>query len=145
MLYVRLSDRNSKVNLHALQAFSNIVPLLGNMLVPVASSLIGSLVPNLASRNATIHSTAMTVLNLLTECVGRSSPLAGLNWEVLITCCLVVSDPIYLVQPVANNGQYGNARVQPIMIRKLAGEIVTDRSPEQWISCVCPPLQSSLC
>ena len=32
-----------------------------------------------------------------------------------------LTDPVYLIQPVANNGQFGNARVQPIMIMKLAG------------------------
>ena len=34
------------------------------------------------------------------------------------------ADPVYLVQSVASNGQYGNARVQPIMIRKLAGMLL---------------------
>ena len=67
----RLTDRNSKVNLHALEAFSNIVPLLGNMLVPIVNNVVTALVPNLASRNPTIHSTAMTVLDLLSQCIGK--------------------------------------------------------------------------
>lgn len=68
----RLTDRNSKVNLRALQAFSNMVPLLCNSLIPVTNNIIKALVPNLASRNATIHSAAMTVLDLLSQCVGKS-------------------------------------------------------------------------
>ena len=67
----RLTDRNSKVNLHALEAFSNIVPLLGNTLVPIVNNIVTALVPNLASRNPTIHSTAMTVLDLLSQCIGK--------------------------------------------------------------------------
>ena len=67
----RLTDRNSKVNLHALQAFSNIIPLLGNSLVPVLNGVITALVPNLASRNGTIHAIALTVLDLLSHCVGK--------------------------------------------------------------------------
>ena len=67
----RLTDRNSKVNLHALEAFSNIVPLLGNTLVPIVNNVVTALVPNLASRNPTIHSTAMTVLDLLSQCIGK--------------------------------------------------------------------------
>jgi len=39
--------------------------------------------------------------------------------EIIIP--LLHVDPTHLVQSVATNGQYGNARVQPIMIRKLAG------------------------
>ena len=31
------------------------------------------------------------------------------------------ADAHHLLQPVATNGQYSNARVQPIMIKKLAG------------------------
>lgn len=59
------------MNLHALEAFSNIVPLLGNMLVPIVNNLVTALVPNLASKNPTIHSTAMTVLDLLSQCIGK--------------------------------------------------------------------------
>ena len=68
----RLTDRNSKVNLHALEAFSNMVPLLCNTLVPVTNNIVVALVPNLASRNATIHSAAMTVLDLISQCIGKS-------------------------------------------------------------------------
>ena len=67
----RLTDRNSKVNFRALQAFSNMIPLLGNSLVPVLNSVITALLPNLASRNGTIHSIALTVLDLLSHCVGK--------------------------------------------------------------------------
>lgn len=68
----RLTDRNSKVNLQALKAFSNMVPLLGNLLVPVSANIIKALMPNLASKNATIHSAAMTVFDLISQCVGTS-------------------------------------------------------------------------
>ena len=67
----RLTDRNSKVNLRALEAFSNIVPLLCDTLTPVATNIVTALVPNLASRNATIHSSAMTALDLLIQCISE--------------------------------------------------------------------------
>lgn len=83
----RLTDRNSKVNLHALEAFSNIVPLLGNMLVPIVNNVVTALVPNLASRNPTIHSTAMTVLDLLSQCIGKED-----TTEVLVGNLALVPD-----------------------------------------------------
>ena len=67
----RLTDRNSKVNLQALQAFSNMVPLLGNLLAPIIANIIKALMPNLASKNVTIHNAAMTVLDLISQCVGE--------------------------------------------------------------------------
>lgn len=82
---LRLTDRNSKVNLHALQAFSSMVPVLRSALVPIIAPIMGTLVPNLASRNLTIHSTAMTVLNLMSCNIGR---LAGdLDQVVLMVVC----------------------------------------------------------
>ena len=67
----RLTDANSKVNLHALEAFSNIVPLLGDLLLPIVTSIVEALVPNLASKQATIHNTAETVLELITQCISK--------------------------------------------------------------------------
>ena len=32
------------------------------------------------------------------------------------------TDPMCLIQPIATHSQHGNARVQPIMISKLAGK-----------------------
>lgn len=69
----RLTDRNSKVNVRALVAFSNMVPLLGDLLIPVSANVIKALMPNLASKNSTIHSAAMTVFDLISQCVGTSS------------------------------------------------------------------------
>ena len=57
-----LPDPNSKVNLHALEAFSNVVTLLSDLLLPILTSIVEALVPNLASKQATIHNTAETVL-----------------------------------------------------------------------------------
>ena len=59
------------MNLHALEAFSNMVTMLCNILVPVINNIVGALVPNLASRNGTIHAMAMTVLDLISQCVGK--------------------------------------------------------------------------
>lgn len=134
----RLTDRNSKVNLRALEAFSNIVPLLCDTLMPVATNIVTALVPNLASRNPTIHSNAMTALDLLIQCIGElyllwyfflasqlDSCLGLFNNSLLYlnvkTHFMFSVDPVHLLQPVANSGQFGNARVRPIMINKLAG------------------------
>ena len=43
-----LTDANSKVNLHALKALSNVVALLGDLLLPIVTSIVEALVPNLA-------------------------------------------------------------------------------------------------
>jgi len=67
----RLTDSNSKVNLHALEAFSNMVPLLGDLLLPIVTNIVEALGPNLASKQATIHNTAETVLELITQCISK--------------------------------------------------------------------------
>lgn len=67
----RLTDRNSKVNLRALEVLSNIIPLVGDALIPVLHPIINAMGPNLASKNPTIYSTAMTVLDLLVQCIGK--------------------------------------------------------------------------
>ena len=76
---LRLTDRNSKVNLHALQAFSSMVPVMHTALVPIINNIMGTLVPNLASRNLTIHSTAMTVLDLMAQHMGKGL-CKGIMW-----------------------------------------------------------------
>ena len=60
-----LTDANSTVNLHALETFSNIVALFGDLLLPIVTSIVEALVPNLASKQATIHNTAETVFELM--------------------------------------------------------------------------------
>ena len=44
-----LIDVNGKVNLHALKALSNVVALLGDLLLPIVTSIVEALVPYLAS------------------------------------------------------------------------------------------------
>ena len=56
------------VNLHALKPLSNVVALLGDLLLPIVTSIVEALVPNLASKQATIHNTAETVLELIIQC-----------------------------------------------------------------------------
>jgi hypothetical protein len=68
----RLTDRNSKVNLRALQAFSNMVPLLGSVLAPLSPNIIKALMPNLASKNSSILSAATIVFDLVSQCIGES-------------------------------------------------------------------------
>ena len=41
--------------------------------------------------------------------------------RIVVSDIVLIVDAVHLIQSVANNGQYGNARVQPIMIKKLAG------------------------
>lgn len=84
----RLTDRNSKVNVRALVAFSNMVPLLGDLLIPVSANVIKALMPNLASKNSTIHSAAMTVFDLISQCVGTLS-ITYKYMYMYITCILV--------------------------------------------------------
>ena len=79
---LRLTDRNSKVNLHALQAFSSMVPVLRGSLVAMMGSIMTTLIPNLASRNLTIHSTAMTVLDLMSQHIGKCQSYEKGAWEL---------------------------------------------------------------
>jgi hypothetical protein len=93
----RLSDPNVKVNLHALQAFANMVPLL--------SSLLGGLVWPILS-----------TLPVTSKLPGVA-PAAGL---VLDLICQYV-DPAQLIQPLTNLAEFTNAKSQMIFISKING------------------------
>ncbi|XP_070578570.1 TOG array regulator of axonemal microtubules protein 1-like [Ptychodera flava] len=94
----RLSDSNSKVNLTALQTMLHLVPRLREYLGAVINTIVPVLGANLASKNTQIHQTTLEVLDSLMEHVENS----------------------LLLQPFANLAQFGNARVKPEMIEKLA-------------------------
>ena len=68
----RLTDRNSKVNLRALEAFSNMVPLLGSLLAPLSANIIKALMPNLGSKNSGIYHSATNAFDLFSQCIGES-------------------------------------------------------------------------
>lgn len=67
----RLGDKNSKVNLHALQAFQNFVKIISHQLQPVLPTLVEALATTLASRYPAIHSAALNAVDLLIESVGE--------------------------------------------------------------------------
>ncbi|XP_077995867.1 TOG array regulator of axonemal microtubules protein 1-like [Glandiceps talaboti] len=94
----RLSDSNSKVNLTALNTMLHLVPRLREYLGAVINTVVPVLGTNLASKNAQIHQTTSEVLDSLMEHMENS----------------------LLLQPFANLAQFGNARVKPDMIEKLA-------------------------
>lgn len=118
----RLTDRNSKVTLHALQAFCNMIPVLHSTLIPIISNVLGTLVNNLASRNLTLHSTAMTVLDLLSQHIGKATSSLQHCTQVTVIIYFYFTEAVHLVPSVANSSQFGNARIQPIMTRRLASE-----------------------
>ena len=66
----RLTDQNSKVNLHALESFQRFVPVIGYQLQPVLSTLIEALVRTVASRYPTIHSAAINAMETLIGSIG---------------------------------------------------------------------------
>ena len=47
------------------------VPLLGDLLLPIVTNIVEALGPNLASKQATIHNTAETVMELITQCISK--------------------------------------------------------------------------
>lgn len=118
---MRLTDRNSKVNLHALQAFSSMVPVLQSALVPMISNIMGTLIPNLASCHVTIHATAMTVLELLSKHISKSN--LSCSFTVKFTLPFNCLDAVHLIPTVATSSQFSNSRVQPIMTKILAGRL----------------------
>ena len=129
----RLTDRNSKVNLQALRAFSNMVPLLGSLMAPLSANVIKALMPNLASKNSTIRAAAVTVFDLISHCIGElQEKIENCVWFFLSTFLVTTeilshhmhTEPMCLIQPITTHCQHGNARVQPIMINKLAGTYV---------------------
>ena len=93
----RLSDPNVKVNLHALEAFSNMIPLLGNHLSSVVWSVLSSLPIN--SKLPGIAPAAGVVLDLMCE-------------HIELT---------HLVQPLTNLAEFTNSKAQTIFITKING------------------------
>ena len=70
-LLPHLTVVTSKVNVHTLEAFSNMIPILGDLLLPIVASIVEALVPNLASKQATIRNTAETVLEFIIQCISN--------------------------------------------------------------------------
>ena len=66
----RLNDNNSKVNLHALQTFQKIVPLISHHLQPVIVTIVEALAATVASRYTTIHTAAVDAIDTLIDNVG---------------------------------------------------------------------------
>ena len=93
----RLSDPNVKVNLHALEAFSNMIPLLGNHLSSVVWSVLSTLPIN--SKLPGIAPAAGVVLDLMCE-------------HIELT---------HLVQPLTNLAEFTNSKAQTIFITKING------------------------
>ncbi|XP_038076737.1 TOG array regulator of axonemal microtubules protein 1-like isoform X2 [Patiria miniata] len=94
----RLTDSNSKVNQAALQTMLSMVPRLGEYLGAVVTGVVPVVSGNLASKNAVICKTSEDILDSIIEHV----------------------DKIVLIQPFSSATQYGNARVKPKMVEKLA-------------------------
>ena len=93
----RLTDSNVKVNLHALQSFSRLVPLLGDHLSPVLPNVLPALP--------------------ITSKLAGIAPMAGKTLQLV---CQYV-DPAHLVQPLTNLSQFTNPKAQPIVVSRLAG------------------------
>jgi hypothetical protein len=93
-----LNDSNSKVNAFAMQTLGDLVPKLGDSLVPVLPNLVPVLASTLASMNAGIRDQTSIVFDLLIRCV----------------------DLPQLISSVTNVTLHGNLRVRPVLLTKLA-------------------------
>ena len=56
---------------HLTDVNSKVVALLGDLLLPIVTSIVEPLVPNLTSKPATIRNTAETVLELIIQCISK--------------------------------------------------------------------------
>lgn len=90
----RLTDVNSKVNMHALVALRQVVPTLGPGLDPLATQIVPQLAQNLASKTASIRETATQTLQLMIEHL----------------------DPAVLAQPYCAAAEFGNSKVMEAMV-----------------------------
>ena len=70
VINARLNDKNSKVNLRALQVFQKIVPVLRVQLQPVLPTTVEALASTVASRFPPVHSAALTAIDTLLSTVG---------------------------------------------------------------------------
>ena len=94
----RLSDSNSKINLQALESLLNILPMFRFDLSAVNSLLVTTLSTNLASNTPGVKSLSEDGITLLVN----------------------VANVEELLQPFASVIVYGNLRVRPFLITKLA-------------------------
>eukprot|EP00118_Oscarella_pearsei_P003802 m.15805 g.15805 ORF g.15805 m.15805 type:complete len:1854 (+) comp26567_c0_seq2:408-5969(+) len=94
----RLTDSNSKVNVYALESFEAMVPHLAAFMEPIVSLLVPALSSNLASKNATISTSARNIIDSIIQRV----------------------DNAVLIQSFASVVQFGNSKAMPFMTEKLA-------------------------
>lgn len=116
----RLQDSNSKVNLHALKVMQQVVPTLKESLHQVLALSVSSVVPNLASKNADIRTTANDILETFMQHLDH-----GL-----------------LIQPFANQAVSATGLSKSDMVTKVAylTSRVYDRKPKQVVLHVLPLL-----
>ncbi|CAL1537741.1 unnamed protein product [Lymnaea stagnalis] len=94
----RLTDSNSKVNLHALKVMLQVIPLIKDSMGSVISMTVSAVAPNLSSKNKEIYTTAAEILDAFIEHL----------------------DLTILVQPFANQAINATARSKADMVDKVA-------------------------
>ncbi|EDQ90968.1 uncharacterized protein MONBRDRAFT_18189 [Monosiga brevicollis MX1] len=93
-----LTDVNSKVNLHSIEALGRLVPALGSALEPVLPELMPALAHNFASKNGSIQSAAN---------------------EAMATCCSCI-EPASLIPALGTTMKKGNPVVQEALLPFVA-------------------------
>ena len=106
----RLQDSNSKVNLHALKVMHHVVPMLKDALHQVITLSVGSVVPNLSSKNSEIKSTATDILESYMEHLDHS----------------------LLVQPFSNQAQCASGLSKSDMVMKVACKYLYNMILHSW-------------
>jgi len=116
----RLTDSNSKVNLLALQNMLKLVPLLRDNFSVVANMVVPAVAQNMASNRPELRNLSLDIIDAMIDHIDQTS----------------------LLQPLSTLARYGNNRVRPDIILKLA-TLVTHmypRKPQMVIRHVLPVL-----
>ncbi|XP_075252876.1 TOG array regulator of axonemal microtubules protein 1-like isoform X2 [Convolutriloba macropyga] len=116
----RLTDSNSKVNLLALQSMLKLVPLLRDNFSIVPNMVVPAVAQNMASNRPELRNLSLDIIDAMIDHIDQTS----------------------LLQPLSTLARYGNNRVRPDIILKLA-TLVTHmypRKPQMVIRHVLPVL-----
>jgi hypothetical protein len=116
----RLTDSNSKVNTLALQSMLTLVPLLRDYFSTVANMVVPAVAQNMASNRPELKTLSTDIIDAMLDHIDQTS----------------------LLQPLSTLAKFGNNRVRPEIVLKLATlcTMLYPRKPQMVIRHVLPVL-----
>eukprot|EP00041_Stephanoeca_diplocostata_P039004 m.1578748 g.1578748 ORF g.1578748 m.1578748 type:complete len:264 (-) comp25313_c0_seq8:1873-2664(-) len=147
VLTLRLTDSNSKVNKHALEAYQRMLPTLAPALegqVPILNQIVNRVSPNLASKNKTIRDLSFDSLGQMTDCLDQLSLLQPFTIAAGYGSAKVKEAMIFLIADIVGTCFDANYKVSKRHVMPLLGQVLGDVKHKSDCARLCQALAEHL-